>query len=73
MVKELLKEVYLCQNYPKNKTCTFFMALGLHVVNYQHVCMVYIIILNMVGFCQGSHKGFGPSEENAWVRTNGDY
>ena len=27
-VKELLKSVHICQSYPKNITCTFFMAHG---------------------------------------------
>jgi len=27
-VKELFKSVHICQSYPKNITCTFFMAHG---------------------------------------------
>jgi len=29
-VKELLKSVHICQSYPQNITCTFFMAHGVY-------------------------------------------
>ena len=37
-VKELLKSVHICESYPKNITCTFFMAHGVLLLLLLHSC-----------------------------------
>jgi len=38
-VKELLKLVHICQNFPKNKNCTFLMTHGVYSLG-QKMCII---------------------------------
>ena len=50
-VKELLKSIHICQSYPKNITCTFFMAHGVVERLYNQEVLLSVVL---VGWLIGS-------------------